>query len=112
MKGEQMIKVSEEAQNILKDYFKEKEITPIRVFLQAGGCSGPALAMALDTPADSDDMYEVNGFTLLVDKELHRKTRDITVDYVSRGEQSGFTVTSEVSLGGGGCGGGCSSCGG
>jgi iron-sulfur cluster assembly protein len=106
-----MITVSEKAQTVLKDYFKEKEITPIRVFLQTGGCSGPSLVMALDSPKDSDDVYEVNGFTLLVDKELHQTTRDISVDYVSSGAHSGFTLTSEVAVGGG-CGGGCSSCGG
>jgi hypothetical protein len=32
-----MIHVSEKAEVVLKDYFKEKEITPIRVFLQTGG---------------------------------------------------------------------------
>jgi hypothetical protein len=32
-----MIHVSEKAEDVLKDYFKEKEITPIRIFLQTGG---------------------------------------------------------------------------
>ncbi len=32
-----MIHISEKAESVLKDYFKEKEITPIRVFLQTGG---------------------------------------------------------------------------
>jgi len=32
-----MITVSEKAEEVLKDYFKDKEITPIRVFLQSGG---------------------------------------------------------------------------
>ncbi len=32
-----MIHISEKAEGVLKDYFKEKEITPIRVFLQTGG---------------------------------------------------------------------------
>ncbi|MDR3569554.1 MAG: IscA/HesB family protein [Syntrophobacteraceae bacterium] len=105
-----MITISEKAQIVLKDYFKEKEITPIRVFLHAGGCSGPSLAMVLDEPKDSDDVYDVDGFTILVDKELHQQTRDITVDYVSGSMGSGFQLTSEVTVGGGGgCGGGCSS---
>ncbi len=104
-----MINVSEKAQSVLKDYFKEKEITPIRVFLQTGGCSGPSLAMVLDEPKDSDDVFEINGFTMLVDKELHQKTQEITVDYVSYETGSGFKLTSAVAVGGGGCGGGCSS---
>ncbi len=105
-----MINISEKAQSVLKEYFEGKEITPIRVFLQTGGCSGASLAMALDAAKDSDDVYAVNGFTMIVDKELHQMTRDITVDYVSYSTGSGFALTSEVSVGGGGgCGGGCSS---
>ncbi len=32
-----MIQITEKAETVLKDYFKDKEITPIRVFLQTGG---------------------------------------------------------------------------
>ena len=63
--------------------------------------------MVLDEPKDSDDVYEINGFTMMVDKDLHEKTKDITVDYVSYGMGSGFRLSSEVPMNGGG-GGGCS----
>jgi Fe-S cluster assembly iron-binding protein IscA len=43
---------------------------------------------------------------MLVDKDLHQKTKDITVDYVSYGMGSGFRLASEIPVGGGG---GCSS---
>jgi Fe-S cluster assembly iron-binding protein IscA len=58
--------------------------------------------MVLDEPKETDDVYEVNSFTMLVDKDLHKKTKDITVDYVSYGMGSGFPV------GGGGCSPSCS----
>lgn len=32
-----MVHISEKAESVLLDYFKDKEITPIRIFLQAGG---------------------------------------------------------------------------
>lgn len=32
-----MIHLSEKAEDVLKDYFKEKEVTPIRIFIQTGG---------------------------------------------------------------------------
>jgi Fe-S cluster assembly iron-binding protein IscA len=63
--------------------------------------------MVLDEPKQSDDVYQINGFTMLVDKDLHEKTKDITVDYVSYGMGSGFRVASELPVVGGG-GGGCS----
>ena len=57
--------------------------------------------MVLDEPKETDDVYKINGFTVLVDKELHEKTRNITVDYVSYGMGSGFRVVSEMPVGGG-----------
>jgi hypothetical protein len=32
-----MIHLSEKAEDVLKDYFKDNQITPIRIFLQTGG---------------------------------------------------------------------------
>lgn len=32
-----MIHISEKAEDVLKDYFKEKQVSPIRIFLQSGG---------------------------------------------------------------------------
>ena len=32
-----MVNISESAEEILKDFFKDKEVQPIRIFLQAGG---------------------------------------------------------------------------
>ncbi|MGC8494449.1 MAG: IscA/HesB family protein [Syntrophobacteraceae bacterium] len=104
-----MINLSQKAEEVLKDYFKDKEITPIRIFLQTGGCSGQSLAMALDEPKATDDVCEINGFTMLIDKELHGTTKDITVDYVTGSMGSGFQLASEIPVGGGGgCCGSCS----
>ena len=32
-----MVEVTEEAANQIQEYFKDKEVTPIRIFLNAGG---------------------------------------------------------------------------
>ncbi len=65
--------------------------------------------MVLDEPKETDDVYEINGFTMLVDKELHEKTKDITIDYASYGMGSGFRVASEIPVGSGsGCSASCS----
>lgn len=67
--------------------------------------------MVLDEPKEKDQVFKVNGFTMLVDDNLMKMTKDITVDFVDSGMRSGFTVTSEVPIGGGGggsCGSGCS----
>lgn len=52
-------------------------------------------------------MFEQSGFTFLVDKELMKSAAPIKVDLT----YAGFTVSSSLKLGGGGCSGGsCSSC--
>jgi len=55
--------------------------------------------MVLDEPKASDEVFEVNEFTLVVDKNLHQSTKDVTVDYVVHGAHSGFQVTSQVPVG-------------
>ena len=37
---------------------------------------------------------------MLVDKDLHTETKDITIDYVSYGMGSGFRVASEIPISG------------
>lgn len=65
--------------------------------------------MVLDEPKETDNVFQVNGFTMLVEKDLLEKTKTITVDYVNYGMGSGFRVTSEIAMGGGsGCGASCS----
>jgi iron-sulfur cluster assembly protein len=64
--------------------------------------------MVLDEPKDSDEVFKINGFTMLVDKELHNRTKDVTVDYVVYGVGSGFRVTAEVPISTGGCTPSCS----
>jgi Fe-S cluster assembly iron-binding protein IscA len=64
--------------------------------------------MVLDEPGEADDIFNINGFTMVVEKGLLTTTKDITVDYVSYGYGAGFRVTSEVPIGGANCGGSCS----
>lgn len=58
--------------------------------------------MVLDEPKANDEVFSVNDFTYLVDKDLHATTKDVTVDYVVQGVYSGFQVKSEVPVNTGG----------
>ena len=66
--------------------------------------------MVLDELKDTDDIFKVNGFTVLVDKQLLEQVKDVTVDYVNHGVSSGFKLTSEIPVGGAGAGGCSPSC--
>jgi Fe-S cluster assembly iron-binding protein IscA len=61
--------------------------------------------MVLDEPGETDDVFKVNGFTYVVDRELMKKVKELNVDYVTYGNNAGFTVTSQLSLSRG-----CDSC--
>ncbi len=97
-----MLEVTDTAQKQIADYFKEKEVEPVRILLQQGGCGGPSLVMGLDEPKDTDNVYEIGRVQYLVDKDLMRKARFIKVDF----NEVGFKLTSRTALGGG-----CSGCG-
>ncbi len=61
--------------------------------------------MALDEQHDNDEIYEVEGFQYLVEKEFLEKAQPIKVDYIV----NGFKLDCGIDFGAGGCGGGCGS---
>jgi len=100
-----MVSLTDTARAELDHYFADKEKAPIRVYLNKGGCCGPSLTLALDEARDTDDVFDLNGYTVVVEKELLALASPITVDMTDYG----FAVSSSLQLGGGSCGGG--SCG-
>ena len=67
------------------------------------------MALALDESKETDNVFEINGLTYVVDKSLEEQAKGIKVDYVDQWGRSGFMVTSDVSLSGGAtCGSSCS----
>ncbi len=96
-----MIKVTEKAQEQIKEYFEGREIKPIRVFLNQG-CGGAQLAMALDDKKETDTCREINGIEYLMDSALLESASPVEVDFTG----TGFNISSSLELSSG-----CSSCG-
>ncbi|CCO22567.1 HesB/YadR/YfhF-family protein (fragment) [Maridesulfovibrio hydrothermalis AM13 = DSM 14728] len=66
------------------------------------------MALALDESKDSDESFEVEGFTFLLDKELNEQGSPFRVDL----SYTGFVIDSKMEMGAGGECGSCSgSCG-
>lgn len=111
-----MIQLKDDARAQLEEFFAGKDKSPIRIFL-GGGCSGARLALALDTPGETDSVFEQGGFTFCIDTALldHVKGVDLFMS------EQGFEVQPHEALpemsggcgcgsgGGGGCGSGASS---
>ncbi|TVQ99811.1 MAG: adhesin [Desulfovibrionales bacterium] len=100
-----MIEITPSVKDQLDNHFADKAKSPIRIYL-AAGCGGERLSLGLDTEQETDLVKEISGYTFIVDKELSNKAGAIMVDMTPYG----FSVSSEVQVGGGGggCGGGCS----
>ena len=87
-----MVEVTEEATKQIQEYFQGKEVTPIRIFLNAGGWGGPSLAMALDEPKENDSVFDVNGFQFIMEKEFCEKAQPVKVDFLGYG----FKIDSSI----------------
>lgn len=57
--------------------------------------------MALDEPKATDEVFDIDGFQFVVDKEFLKKATPIKVDF----KDIGFSITSSIQLSSG-----CSSC--
>ena len=99
-----MMEVSELAGKKLAAYLRENNISSaVRVFMMQGGCSGPALGLALDEKKDNDESFTSGDLTFLVEKGLHEQCGSINIDFIEAGDRSGFQVASTNPLPGGGC---------
>ena len=97
-----MLKVTKKATDKIAEYFQNREVKPIRIFLNSGGCGGPSTAMALDELKDTDDVFNIDGFQFVVDKEFLKEAEPITVDFAHFGFQIDCALEFEE---------GCSACG-
>lgn len=108
-----MLEVTAQANEKLVAYMKDNSITSsLRIMLMQGGCSGPALGLALDEEKPLDELFQQQDLTFLIEKDLLQQCGSITVDYIESGSRSGFSIRSATPLpsSGSGCSsGGCGS---
>ena len=101
-----MLEITEKAQKQIAEYFKDKEISPIRIFLDSGGWGGPSFSMALDESKDSDEIFEIGNHPYVIDKELSAEAAPVKVDVTDMG----FKIDTNMVMPESGCG-GCGSAG-
>ena len=84
-----MFQVTHLATQRMKQFFEGKEISPVRIFYHCAGYGPPSFAMALDKPNDFDEIFVVDGFTYVVNKQTLAEVQPITVDI----QTIGFYIT-------------------
>ena len=103
----QVVTLTDDAKSQFKAMI-EKKGNPnlaLRVFVQAGGCSGFSYGMALaDVPLDGDVISEVAGIRVFVDSSSAEHLQGATIDYVDSLMGAGFTVLNPNAVSSCGCG--------
>jgi iron-sulfur cluster assembly protein len=81
------------------------DVGGLRVSVQPGGCSGFKYGLLIeDQPAEDDLIISQGGFRLFVDPFSAQYLNNVTIDYVSSMQGSGFTFKNPNATGGCGCG--------
>jgi iron-sulfur cluster assembly accessory protein len=76
----------------------------LRVAVRGGGCSGFQYALAFDKPKDDDNVFEVDGVAVIVDKVSMQFVFGSEVDYVEGLQGAGFQVNNPNVVAACGCG--------
>lgn len=77
---EDSITVTSKATRLLTDHFKDKVRQPIRLFVCLGGCGIRTFGIAIEQPKPSDQVFEIDGFTYIINQKVLSMVQPITVD--------------------------------
>ncbi len=86
-----------EQENIPSDYC-------LRVGVKGGGCSGFSYILGFDKVEDTDELYEISGLKLAMNKAHAIYLLGMEVDFVSGLENRGFTFSNPNATSTCGCG--------
>ena len=100
-----MLTLADSAKQLMDDYFSRNEKQPMRVFL-ASSCSGERLVVALKPAEPNDEVFEIGGYTIAMDRDLLAQASPVAI----HAGPMGFIIESSLKLAAGGCG-SCKSCG-
>lgn len=102
-----MVTLTETAANKVKDYFNADTTLAgktLRLFIEAGGCSGYQYGFTFDTKRDGDQEFETNGVKVLVDSASVPVLNGCEIDYVEDLNGAGFAVKNPNAKKSCGCG--------
>ncbi len=76
----------------------------LRVYIEAGGCSGYSYAFKFDEPKGEDLAQDYEGFKLVVDPQSGKLLEGSTIDYKEDFGQEGFAIENPNAKKSCGCG--------
>ena len=92
-----------EVKNILKDKNVPEEYG-LRIGVQGGGCSGMSYLLGFDKPKESDETFDLDGVTLIMDKKHGMYVMGMEVDFQDGLNARGFVFNNPQAKSTCGCG--------
>jgi len=84
---------------------QSEPVAGLRVFVQAGGCSGYSYGMSLAQQVEEGDWVgEFGGVKVLVDPESAKVLSGVNIDFVESLQGSGFSISNPNAVRSCGCG--------
>lgn len=102
-----MVSLTENAVKKIKDYYAEDTTLngkALRIFVEAGGCSGYQYGFTFDDKKDGDQEFETGGFKVLVDSSSFPVLNGCVIDYAEDLNGAGFSVSNPNAKKSCGCG--------
>lgn len=103
-----MITITEKGAEKVREFLaaqgEQAEGAGLRVGVRGGGCSGFQYALAFDERRDDDEVFEVDGLKILVDKPSLPYVKGSVIDYVDALTGAGFKVDNPNVIAACGCG--------
>ncbi|MEJ8803017.1 HesB/IscA family protein [Pontibacter sp. H249] len=101
------ITLTERALAEVKNIMQEKSVPAeygLRVGVQGGGCSGMSYLLGFDKPKDSDEIFQLEGVNLIMDKKHAMYVLGMEVDFQDGLNARGFVFNNPQASSTCGCG--------
>lgn len=93
----EQLKLIRSSENVPADY-------GLRVGVKGGGCSGFSYVLGFDQPQEQDDIFEISGIRVMMNKAHAIYLLGMQIDFVSGLENRGFTFENPNATSTCGCG--------
>ena len=88
-----MITLTENATKHIKTLLADQDgVKPLRVYVDAGGCSGMEYGMAFDEKKADDEVFAQDGVEVVIDPMSMNFLKGSEIDYVDSLQGSGFKI--------------------
>jgi len=101
-----MITLTENATRHIKALVTDQDVKgkPLRIYVEAGGCSGMQYGMAFDDKKADDEVVRQDGVEVVIDPMSANFLKDSVIDYTDSLQGSGFQIKNPNAHSSCGCG--------